>query len=257
MSTVIIPGHPEYPSLPAGKLANALFSIAVAAFADPSRLARGRAYAADHAVQRIEVSAGALVATVQGGQPNPYLTTVHVATVPKPELVGFDALRKHFNELVPEGAQFSSVCTCPDWDAPCKHAVAALVAFAHELIGRPELLVEFRCHDHREERAAFGGRAKTPAPGARTPGAGTTSASTPDAGSGRHLRLAASNGDRVTVASALKPWERPEWTTFLGAPPPLEPELPDERAKVGHSLLGAIDIGAWLTSALDELADGR
>lgn len=235
MSTVITPGRGEQPAHPVGKLANALFSIAIASFAEPARLARGRSYAAENAVQRIELDRGTIVATVQGSQPNPYRVIVSVATIETPDLSGHDGLRRNISNLVPDGDDFTTSCTCADWDAPCKHAVAALVAFAHELIGRPELLVEFRCDDHRAGRVEVGARAM---------------------GATRHLRLAATNSARVRAASVSSPWERPEWKAFLGTAPPPEPDIPAEPAMVGRALLGSIDLGTWLQSALDQFTNG-
>lgn len=234
MSTVIVPGRAEQAPHPVGKLANALFSIAIASFADPARLSRGRAYAADGSVQRIELEPGTLVATVQGGQPNAYRVIVSVATIATPDLSGFDGLRRNVSHLTPDGDDFTTSCSCPDWDAPCKHAVATLVAFAHELIARPELLVALRCSDHRPGRVEVGARAKGPA---------------------RHLRLAASNTDRVVPPAPVSPWQRPEWQAFLGAAPPAAPDLPVERAKVGRAMLGSIDLGEWLGSALDQFTN--
>ena len=238
MSTVITPGRGEQPAHPVGKLASALFSIAIASFAEPARLARGRSYAAESAVQRIELDRGTIVATVQGSQANPYRVIVSVATIETPDLSGHDGLRRNISNLVPDGDDFTTSCTCADWDAPCKHAVAALVAFAHELIGRPELLVEFRCDDHRAGRVEVGARAKGPT---------------------RHLRLAATNSARGrgdAAAAPSSPWERPEWQAFLGMAPQPEPDIPAERATVGRALLGTVDLGAWLESALDQFTNG-
>ena len=176
---------------------------------------------ADHAVSRLEVSPGTLRASVTGSRREPY----EVIVSPSPTCVAVVA----------------------DWDDPCKHAVAAILAFAEELTARPELLMEWRCHaaddDGTGGRAAVGSRAAT----------------------GRHLRLApplaggSGEGRRLTAKAPVgppapppNPFATPAWREFLGSgSPPDAPTVPTDPAPTGHGMLGTIDLGEMVASALD------
>ncbi|MCB0982578.1 MAG: SWIM zinc finger family protein, partial [Ilumatobacter sp.] len=146
MSIVIRPGHFHSEPHPAGKLATTLLSVTVAGMADPARFRRGKAYVADHAVTRLEVSSGTLRGSVQGSRAEPYEAIIATRLTARPRLGNAESLRTQLSQLVPQGGQLMVSCTCPDWDDPCKHAVATMLAFAEELTARPELLVEWRCH---------------------------------------------------------------------------------------------------------------
>ncbi len=173
---------------PAGRLAASLLSVTVAGLADPQRFRRGKGYLAENAVTRLELSEGVLLATVVGGRPDPYQVTITVETIPRPDDLGQVPERTHVARLIPRGDELLSSCTCPDWDDPCKHAVAALLALAGELGSRPELLAHWRCGD-------VGGRPRTRVGSwARTD---------------RHLRL-------VPPAPPPSPFETPEWGVFAG-----------------------------------------
>lgn len=233
MSIVVRPGQFRGEPHPAGKLATTLLSVTVAGMADPPRFRRGKHYATEGAVTRLEVSTGTLRAWVQGSRPEPYEAIVTTELVDRPTIGSADSLRPLLSRLTPDAADLLTSCSCPDWDDPCKHAVAALLALADELTTRPELLVEWRCHpvDGPVERVRVGSRA-----------------------SGRHLRIApppppssAPVGDRFAT---------PEWQVFLGAPPSGgAPEVPREPAPVGRAMLGTVDVGNWIRSALDVLVD--
>ena len=56
-----------------------------------------------------------------------------------------------------------------------------------------------------------------------------------------------------TVQEPPSPWENEEWVRFLGSAPPPAPDVPREPAIVRRAMLGTIDLGAWVQSALDEL----
>jgi hypothetical protein len=189
MSTVITPGPPHLRSepTPAGRLATSLLSVTVAGLADPQRFRRGKGYLADNAITRLELSEGVLLATVVGGRPDPYHVTITVETMARPDDLGQIPERSHVARLIPRGDEVLCSCTCPDWDDPCKHAVAALLALAGELGSRPELLVLWRCGD-------VDGRARTRV-GSR-------------ARSDRHLRLV-----RPAPSS---PFDTTEWREFAG-----------------------------------------
>ena len=127
MSIVITPGptHLRPEPAPAGRLAASLLSVTVAGLADPQRFRRGKAYLADNAIARLELSEGVLLATVVGGRPDPYHVTVTVETVSRPEDLGQVPERAHVARLIPRADELLFSCTCPDWDDPCKHGVAA------------------------------------------------------------------------------------------------------------------------------------
>jgi SWIM zinc finger len=190
VSIVITPGppHVQREPAPAGRLAASLLSVTVAGLADPQRFRRGKAYLADHAVTRLELSEGVLLATVVGGRPDAYHVTITVETVTRPDDLGQVPDRTHVARLIPRGDELLFSCTCPDWDDPCKHGVAALLALAAEFAARPDLLVSWRCGEiEGRERTRVGSRARTD----------------------RHLRL-------VPPAPPASPFDTPEWHEFAG-----------------------------------------
>ncbi len=231
MSIVVIPGQFHAAPHPAGKLASTLLSVTVAGMADPARFRRGKTYVADHSVSRLELEPGQLVATVAGSRESPYRAIVTVQLMPALTLESPEALRTQLTRLTPEASELLMSCTCPDLDEPCKHVVAALLAFAAELVTRPELLVQWRCAPTGEEpqRAKVGARARA---------------------SERHLRLAPPLAERAEQANQ---WESPEWVTFLGEMPPEPPDAPREPATIGRATLGTIDLADVVRSALDDL----
>ncbi|HNJ97897.1 MAG TPA: SWIM zinc finger family protein [Ilumatobacteraceae bacterium] len=245
MTIVVVPGQFHGQPHAVGKLASTLLSVAVAGMADPARFRRGKGYVAEKAVTRLQISPGRLVANVTGSRESPYQVIVAVATIERPVLGSPEAFRQQINHLTPDANELTVSCTCPDWDDPCKHAVAALLAFANELVVRPELLVEWRSASggEGEGRARIGSRA-------------TRSGE-------RHLRLATPGETNApqprpavsTPALPPAPWETDEWQTFLGTQPPQPPPVPAEPSRVGQATLGSIDLGTWLRSALEQLAD--
>jgi hypothetical protein len=190
VSIVITPGPPQLhrEPTPAGRLAASLLSVTVAGLADPQRFRRGKAYLADHAVTRLELSEGVLLGTVVGGRPDAYHVTITVETVTRPDDLNQVPDRAHVARLIPHGDELLFSCTCPDWDDPCKHGVAALLALAAEFGARPDLLVAWRCGEvEGQERTRVGSRARTD----------------------RHLRL-------VPPAPPTSPFDTPEWHEFAG-----------------------------------------
>ena len=131
-----------------GALASAMLSAAVAARADPVRFGRGRTYVREGAVVDLSTAPGMLSASVVGSRPAPYRVSVAVpgtavAAAPAGPSDPIDVRR--LNELVPRPEEMRCACTCPDGPAdPCKHAVAALLAFADQVAIHPELLAEWR-----------------------------------------------------------------------------------------------------------------
>lgn len=249
MTIVVVPGQFHGQPHAVGKLASTLMSVAVAGMADPARFRRGKTYVTERAVTRLQISPGRLVANVSGSRESPYQVIVAVRTIERPVLGSPEAFRQQINQLTPAAGDLTVSCTCPDWDDPCKHAVAALLAFANELVVRPELLVEWRSGHgaEGESRARVGSRAVR--------------------GGERHLRLATSADRAPTTATDAEPpatkpappppapWESEEWRVFLGSAPPAPPSVPAEPSRVGQATLGAIDLGEWLRAALVQLRD--
>lgn len=190
MSIVITPGRAQRQreATPAGRLAASLLSVTVAGLADPQRFRRGKSYVAEHAVVGLELSEGVLRATVVGGRPEPYRVVITVETVSRPDDLGEVPERSHVARLIPRGDELLCSCSCPDWEDPCKHGVAALLALADELGPRPELLATWRCDEvDARPRARIGSRARQD----------------------RHLRL-------VPPSPPPSPFETPEWREFAG-----------------------------------------
>ena len=112
-----------------------MLNTLVVRMTDPNRLSRGRTYARQGAVDDLEVHDGVITGSVQGSRARPYEVTVRV----KPA-EAFESLRA----LVPEPPDVSFLCSCPDWDDPCKHAVAVMMAFAELVADDPDLLRVWR-----------------------------------------------------------------------------------------------------------------
>ncbi|WP_017593097.1 SWIM zinc finger family protein [Nocardiopsis potens] len=142
------------------------FFEALEAGAEPGRLERGRTYAAGGAVRDLKVSAGEVLARVQGSRARPYRVSLirprledeawerlsaALAGQPlfrarllagelPPEvervfgLLGADLFPRGLDDLV-------ATCSCPDWGHPCKHVAAALYVLAADLDGDPFLLL--------------------------------------------------------------------------------------------------------------------
>lgn len=147
-----------------GRLLATMINMLTASASDPSRLNRGRTYARQGAVVDLFVEPGTLTASVQGSRSQPYEVIVHVAGAES-----FD----NRTVLVPERDEIRFTCTCPDWDDPCKHAVAVMVTFAEQISHDPAMLVRWRGGQRLDHgpRAVVGSRAgSAPAPAPEEPG---------------------------------------------------------------------------------------
>lgn len=235
MTTVLHPARPGEPdpddAHPAGRLATTLLSVAVASATESSRYRRGRLLLLEGAVLHVELTTGSLRATVQGSAPEPYEVAVSVPTVARPALGDAASLRAHLGALTPTAHELMSSCTCLDLERPCKHIAAALLCLAEHLTARPEVLLEWRCHSGEGAPVAAGSRAvRTRLDDVRRSGA-------------------ASQEMSPTVPQGA------DWDEFVGTRPPAAPPVPDEAAVVGTPMFGSIDLGSWLRSALDHLAE--
>ncbi len=210
MTITLLPRRRPPEPTEAGKLAATLVSVAVAGMAEPSRFRRGRAYAADGAVTRIDVRPGALTGLVAGSRPEAYrvdvVAPVLAAAGPSGALDRTRAMR-----LVPDADELDVTCTCPDGaGSVCKHVVATLLAFAGEVGARPEVLLAWRT----DEGSPGGGRR-----------AGLGSARRE-----RHLRLAPPPPpERATVDQR----DPDGWHEFAGADRAPVPTLATLRAAAG------------------------
>ncbi|WIM96767.1 SWIM zinc finger family protein [Actinoplanes oblitus] len=133
---------------------------------DPGRLSRGRAYARKGQVIDFALSAGQLVARVQGSRPTPYQVTIRIAAFDEAqwteitEALGAQALyraallagempREIVDLFTDLGlplfpSQLNIDCSCPDWGVPCKHGSAALYVLAEAFDDDPFLVLAWR-----------------------------------------------------------------------------------------------------------------
>lgn len=199
------------------KLATTMLEVLAAGSADSARFQRGRAYARDGAVVVIHVSRGRLEAEVAGSRSSEYEVTIDTVLA-RGVMHDVSSAPAALMPLVPEADDLRYSCTCPDWEEPCKHAIAALLAFAAEVGDRPDLLRMWRVGS--TERAKVGAAKDDPAAAGR-------------------------RAAREPAAPKVELWELPEWREYLGtaddapaAPavrellPPLPGEVPQHVANV-------------------------
>ena len=202
------------------KLARTMLEVVVAGSADGARFQRGRAYARDGVVVVLHVSTGRLEAEVSGTRSSEYEVTIDVVLArgaPKDASNAPAALVP----LVPEPDDLRYSCTCPDPADVCKHAVAALIAFAAEVGDRPDLLRLWRV------------------------------------GSIERAKVGAARADRSaapTPPPRAEPWEAPAWRAYLGTADdsPRAPEVHEllpALAPPAAERVGAFDVAAFVVSA--------
>lgn len=148
---------------------------------DPDqRLGRGRSYARNGNVLRLEISHGMAFAKVQGSRPWPYLTWVYLKPFTDDQwhwalkaLAGqaIYAAKLLAGEMPADiEAVFNSVglslfprdrrdisfeCMCPDWGDPCKHAAAVYYLLAERLDDDPFILFHLRGRTREQALAAL------------------------------------------------------------------------------------------------------
>ena len=118
-----------------GRLISTRLDVLVAGMCDPQRFRRGRDYARQGTVHDLDVQAGYLTASVQGSVADAYRVTVRTAA---------GEVGEHLSVLVPTRGDITFDCSCPDWDSPCKHAVAVMVQFSERVAHSPVLLATWR-----------------------------------------------------------------------------------------------------------------
>ncbi len=206
------------------RLAATMLEVAVAGSAESGRFRRGREYVAEGAVRGLVVSPGELLADVTGSRAWTYEVEIRVPVDPASSADPNTAAGQM--ALIPDPDDMWTTCSCPDVEDPCKHAVAALLAFAAEVADRPALLTTWR--GARAERKAAGSRAAAAQP--------------------------------APPPEQAPLWESPEWVEFLGAglappdvAPPAEPAA-FEPSK-GHEVIGDVDLAALVDDARRALVD--
>jgi uncharacterized Zn finger protein len=130
-----------------GQIAAVVLRALAAELADPGRFRRASAYARDGAVIELTVLPGELRVLVRGSRFEPYQARVWVEPT-EPGNVGL--------ALVPRRDELAAECTCPDDGADpgtfCKHAVAALLVLADEVIADPAVLDTWRAEVDTDDR---------------------------------------------------------------------------------------------------------
>lgn len=142
---------------------------ALKALGADSRLTKGRTYARNGSVKRLEISKGLAVGKVQGSYPQPYHTGVTLTAFTDDEwntllkafssqlifaaklLAGempaeIEHLLKDLNlSLFPRTLKdIKFPCSCPDYGSPCKHAAAVYYLLAEQIDADPFVLFHLR-----------------------------------------------------------------------------------------------------------------
>lgn len=153
---------------------------------DAGRLSRGRTYARKGMVGTTTVTPGRIKAAVQGSQPRPYRSSVHLPVLTDTqwdtlldtiaaraghlaalldgemptELV--DDARQAGVPLLPQPTELDPECSCPDWGHPCKHAAALCYAIAATIDADPFVLFALRGRSREEVLALLRARRTAP-----------------------------------------------------------------------------------------------
>ncbi|GAB2989478.1 SWIM zinc finger family protein [Streptomyces pseudoechinosporeus] len=149
---------------------------------DAGRLSRGRTYARKGMVGPVTIAPGQVKAAVQGSQPRPYRSAVHLPVLTDAqwdtlldtvaaraghlaalldgempaELV--DDTRQAGVPLLPQPTELDPDCSCPDWGYPCKHAAALCYAIAATIDADPFVLFALRGRSREEVLAQLRAR---------------------------------------------------------------------------------------------------
>lgn len=122
--------------------------------AEAGRLSRGRTLFRKGSVADLSVSEGSIIASVRGSSGDMYETTVGTALAPPGVVRQLGQARdpenpRSIEDLIGEGLEICPRdldlvfgCDCADWDEPCKHVVAVILAFADRVdLDEAELLL--------------------------------------------------------------------------------------------------------------------
>lgn len=133
-----------------------------------NRIGRGRSYARHSAVLDLQVDPGRVTSQVQGSRSKPYVVTVEIKKISRPNWRyiknackgKFDSLKellagkfprpleKLFTQtgkgLFPTPNEIEFSCSCPDWAGMCKHVAATLYGIGARLDEDPGLFFKLR-----------------------------------------------------------------------------------------------------------------
>ncbi|MFI7317303.1 SWIM zinc finger family protein [Streptomyces venezuelae] len=218
---------------------------------DQARLARGRTYAREGAVDTITVAPGRIVAYVHGSRPRPYRAEIRMRTMLPEHWDRFldvvatdpariaalldqemphalaDAADRADVPLLPGARELAPSCTCPDRGHPCKHAAALAYQTARLLDADPFVLLLLRGGEEQDlldELARRNARrgASEAAEARRGPLRGTETTDEPRAAGAQGDPRSAAGERRGAESTGEDPSGRPE--PAAGATPPDETE---------------------------------
>ncbi|MCE5291093.1 MAG: SWIM zinc finger family protein [Nocardiaceae bacterium] len=130
--------------------------------AEKGRMSRGRSYARTGQVIDFQVSAGEVVAEVQGSQNDPFIARFLVRTLEDDEIAALASTVRESpgmlaeivsgslpeelgSALLPDsGSDMDFDCSCPDMGYPCKHVAAAIYLLAEHLDSNPVAMLTLR-----------------------------------------------------------------------------------------------------------------
>jgi len=199
--------------------------------AEAGRLSRGRALFRKGSVSDLAVGEGSVFASVRGSEGDPYETTIATDLAPPGVMrqmvdaydptnpMSIDDMIAEGIHVAPRDIDLAFSCDCADWEEPCKHAIAVLLALADRVDLDEAELLRWRGIDLSAE-AEDAGVGTTPVSAAPTP---------------------PPSSDRPPSSGRPRPWSRssrPVERSDDGDAP--EPESGDRSAKLSEleALLG-------------------
>ncbi len=182
------------------------FVDALEAICEPKRLRRGRSYARSGQVSDLLVDVGLATASVQGSRRQPYSVTIEIDPFDAQDWADVETamteqaifLAALLAGVMPDDIEsaFSSaglalfparpdelrtVCSCPDWENPCKHIAAALYILAERFDEDPFEIFRWRGCEKQDLIRRLRDRRATIADAAFEHGGHTSTASTDSA----------------------------------------------------------------------------
>lgn len=140
---------------------------ALASFSHPGRMRRGQQFADRRSIRNVEIKPGQVTANVKdGGQTfrvrlliplldddtwSRVVAKLATRALYSARLLGgelppevMDVFAEAEAPLFPEAAELQATCSCPDWEAPCKHTAGVYYALADRFDEDPFLLFLLR-----------------------------------------------------------------------------------------------------------------
>lgn len=249
---------------------------------DPNRLPRGRTYARQSRVSDLEAGAGAVTAKVHGSRRTPYRVQIRVRLFDDGEwtrvLDAISARAAHAAalldgeltpdviedvaavglELLPGAGEIGTLCSCPDWANPCKHAAAVCYLIADLFDADPFLALLLRGRSRDEVLAGL--RARRSVPVARTHDAQSSRPHTDDGVLAREAWAAGTPSEGARFPLPPLPREHPGRPVPLLVDPPLASGISgsdlseaaaDAARRAWELLVGAGDGGLTLDMEAD------